>query len=479
MSPALRARKCFVPMGLLCAILYAFPALVFAQPLVPKNGEHPVLGEVAGDQTAPSVSINSAGGWVAWQAAGIDRKGLGIGVRRLDGNLNSSGPLLPVNRLIVGDQERPAVGLLNDGGAVITWQGGVPGFQNIYARFLRADGSFLTDDVLVSQPSLAKTFRLATNVMAYRNNQLRPRTFRLKQLVKIQQERTANSSVTKLADGTVVVAYTSSRKVSKNTQEIVEQVKGPDRLGRYRTNSVLTYVPFASDSWQDIYFQRFSATGQKIGAELMVNEFVDFNQRAPTVAALSDGGFVVAWVSEEQRAEVSLDVMARRFGGNGLPVGPEFRVSTSTLPANGPSVAGTPEGGFTVVWTQKDAVRTNSLDIHARTYDSAGSPLSPASFLVNSHQYGDQAAPRIASSPSGQFVVWTSLAQDGSREGVYGRWLNAGALLGDEFQVNTTTYLKQYMPAVATDSANRAVVIWSSYQTMAGFDLFGQRYAAP
>lgn len=472
MSPASCVRKCFVLAGLLCA----FPALVFAQPLVPQGGEFPILGEVIGDQTWPVAAFNTAGGWVAWQANGIDRHGLGIGARRLDGNLNPTGARLAVNKLSVGDQEKPCLGLLDGGGAVITWQGGVAGFQNIYARFLRADGSFATDELLVSQANLAKTFRTTTNVMAYRNNKLRPRTLRLKEVVKLKQERTANSSVTKLADGSVVVAYTSSRKVAKNTQVLEERVKVS--RGRYYTNTVVTYVPSSSDSWQDIYFQRFSAAGAKIGAEVMANQFTDFNQRSPVVTALGDGSFLVAWISEEQRAEASTDVMARRFGGDGLPQGNEFRVSTTDLVCNSPAAAPSGNGGFTLTWSQKDVERTNLFDIYARAYDALGGPAGEP-FRLNAHQPGNQHTPRIASVTAGQVVVWTSAAQDGSGDGVYGRWLNGGSVEGDEFRANTTTQLRQFTPSVAGDSGNRALIIWSSYQNMAGFDLFGQYYAAP
>ena len=101
-------------------------------------------------------------------------------------------------------------------------------------------------------------------------------------------------------------------------------------------------------------------------------------------------------------------------------------------------------------------------------------------YVVNTERRGDQSGPRIASAPGGQLVVWTSMSQDGSREGVYGRWLNDGAVSSSEFRVNTTTFLRQFMPAVAADSSNRALVIWSSYQGDgdSGFDLFGQRYIA-
>jgi hypothetical protein len=471
MSPASCARKWIVLIGLLCA----FPALVFGQPLVPLGGEYPISGEVIGDQVHPAAAFNQAGGWVAWQAAGVDKSGQGIAIRRLDVNLQPTGAALPVNKIFAGDQERPAIGLLDDGGAVITWQGGVAGFQNIYARFLRPDGTFATADVLVSQPNFKGSLRTTTNLMVWRNNKLRARTLRLKQLVNIKQERTSASSVTKLADGSVVVAYTSSRKIARNTQTISESVKYP--RGRAVTNTVIRYVPSSSDSWQDVYFQRFSAAGVKLGAEVLVNQFTYFNQRSPAVTALADGGFLVGWISEEQLVEAGTDVMARRFGADGAALGDEFRVSTTTLVVNSPALAPA-GGGFTVVWAQKDAARTNAFDIYARSYDAVGFPVGQP-FLVNSHQPKNQHTPRITSVSAGQLVVWTSTAQDGSGDGVYGRWLNGNATNGDEFRVNTTTALRQYTPAVAGDAGNRAVVIWSSYQTLAGFDLFGQQYAAP
>ena len=50
MSPALRARKWFVLIGLLCA----FPTLIFGQAVLTKSGgEYEISGPLNGDQTAP------------------------------------------------------------------------------------------------------------------------------------------------------------------------------------------------------------------------------------------------------------------------------------------------------------------------------------------------------------------------------------------------------------------------------------------
>ena len=76
-------------------------------------------------------------------------------------------------------------------------------------------------------------------------------------------------------------------------------------------------------------------------------------------------------------------------------------------------------------------------------------------------------------------VTWTSLGQDGSREGVYGQLVhNNGTLPGGEFRVNTTTISQQMQAAVASDGANQFLAVWTSYTgTANSFDLYAQRYA--
>ncbi len=86
--------------------------------------------------------------------------------------------------------------------------------------------------------------------------------------------------------------------------------------------------------------------------------------------------------------------------------------------------------------------------------------------------------PRIAAGPSGSLVVWTSMNQDGDREGVFGRFLAGGSQIsGSEFQVNTTWISQQLHPDVAWNGVDQFLVVWSSFQVAgAGFDLYGQAY---
>lgn len=388
-------------------------------------GEYALSGPLPGDQTRPALAFGPSGGYVVWQDNVTDGNGSGISAQRLNDNL--SGTLAPfrVNQLAAGYQEFPQVAVLPNGGAVFVWQGGALGFQKIYARFMNTDGTFATDDISVgadtNQPSL-------------------------------------HPAVAVLTGGDVVVAWS--------------RMEGDGHL-------------------QGICARRLSSTGALMGAEWVVNQTATYNQSKPAVAALAGGGFAVAWVSESIRGTdplvteggtdaIAVEILARCYDAGAQPVTGEFKVNTQAQLCNHPALAPTAAGGFTVAWEQRDAtVRTNGLDVLARTYDASGVPIA-APVVVNADRYGDQYAPRLAVHAQTHMVVWTSLGQDGSYEGVYGRALTAsGAPTGSEFLVNTTTLNRQNHPVVAADGTGRLLVVWSSFTGVAaGVDLYAQRYSS-
>lgn len=55
---------------------------------------------------------------------------------------------------------------------------------------------------------------------------------------------------------------------------------------------------------QDIFGQRFSATGEPIGSEFRVNTTMEGGQHVPMIAALQGDRFVVSWFSDEQTGSV-------------------------------------------------------------------------------------------------------------------------------------------------------------------------------
>jgi hypothetical protein len=427
-------RTKLAPLCLITAALFSSTPQIGAQTnYYPANGtEYAAVGNLPGDQMFPDVALSSTGSFVVWQDNATDGDNWGISARRLDSTLSGTLGTFRINQLGVGSQERPRVSLQKNGGAVIVWQGGKSGFQHIYSRLLTSANTFLTtNDILVSTP---------TNVFQ------------------------ANPAVAVLANSNAVVVWSSFNQASSN-------------------------------SMQDIYGQLLSPSGQKIGGEFLVNQTTAFNQRTPAVTALAGGGFLVSWVSEQQRVAApslgtnntfvlagsvvrpSVDIYARLFSASAVASGNEFIVNSSFNPAANPAVAAASDGGFLIAWSAQDlAVGTNGSDIFARAYNSLGT--AGAVFLVNSYRYGDQLMPRVSALGLEYFLTWTSLAQDGSREGVFARFVhNSGDFVGSEFRVNSTTAGQQLQPTVASDGVNQFLVVWSSYTGAPNnFDLFAQRY---
>lgn len=412
-------------------------ATVFAQTnYYGTNGiEYAIAGSLPGDNVFPDMALNSSGGYIVWQGNAVD--GSGWGVNAMPVNSTLSGTLSPFRVNVIGtnDQENARVGLLKNGGAIFVWQGGVEGYQHIYARFLSPTNTFLTTtDILVS------TF---TNPISFQ----------------------ANPAVTVLNDGNVVVVWGS-------------------------------YDQASSNSMQDVYGQVLSPIGQAIGTNFLINQFISYNQRTPAIAALASGGFVVAWVSEQERAiglanstatlasqdvYPSVDIYARLYNSNSVAVTNEFLVNASSDPCADPDVAPGSDGSFMIVWCAHDMLDvTNGWDIFACPFTPTGA--AGVVERVNSYTYGDQYAPRAASIGTNYMVVWTSLGQDGSGPGVFGQFLTGSAApVGSEFLVNTTTAGSQMQPVVASDGISQFLAVWTSGQSLTtgnsyNFNLYGQRY---
>jgi hypothetical protein len=407
----------------------AFPVMVYAQAgsgYVTNGSEYAPAGILPGDQIDPSVSINSSGGLIVWADNITDGSGYGISGLRLDSTYSPLFSSFRINLQGADDQEQPQVALLKSGGAAVVWQGGKRSFQHIYAAFLSASNTFVARDVPVNT---------ATNYQS-------------------------NPALATLTNGNVVVCWSS---------------RGQD----------------AADGLSGIYARLFTPNGTNVSGEFLVNQFTPGNQRTPAVAGLGGGNFVVVWVSELERNSVtsdgqgnagggynSVDVYARLFNASGVPVGNEFLVNTTTNICANPNVAAASDGTFVIGWSEKDPGNlNNSWDVYTRKFSAAGSGGTVQ--RMNTQRYGDQWAPKLASVGTDYLVVWTSMGQDGSREGVFGQFLNGGSTLaGGEFRVNTTFLNQQKFPAVGSDGSGRFLVVWSSYSGgVNSLDLNAQRYA--
>jgi hypothetical protein len=209
-----------------------------------------------------------------------------------------------------------------------------------------------------------------------------------------------------------------------------------------------------------IYGQRFTAVGVQAGHEFRINSTTSKNQIMPSVAPLSDGGFVVAWTSDGQDG-AGLGIYAQRYGAAGDAVGAEFNVNkTKAGDQSNSAVAGLSGGGFVVTWQGPDA---SGLGIYAQRYDAAGNAIGKE-LAVNSVTVQDQSLPSIAALGNGGFVVsWQSNLQDGSGLGVYmQQYTSAGRRSGANKRVNTTTANDQGAAVTAAFPNGGYVIAWTS-----------------
>jgi len=217
--------------------------------------------------------------------------------------------------------------------------------------------------------------------------------------------------------------------------------------------------------------------GTPLGTEFRVNTYTTSNQLLPSVARDGGGNFVVTWTSNNQDG-TSGGVFGQRYSSAGVPLGPEFRVNTTTTATEDlPAVAMDSVGNFVIAWRSYQYPAIS--DIFAQRYASTGAPLG-TEFRVNTYVTNIQTFPTVAMNNGAFVVVWNSYDQDGSSWGVFGqRYLASGAPAGAEFRINTYTTNGELGAAVASDPAGNFVVVWhANGEDGSDFGVFGQRFAA-
>jgi hypothetical protein len=394
--------------------LMSWPAWVSAQGN-PVGPEFRVNSYTTGEQYRSAVAMDGAGSFVAvWESDGQDGSGRGVFGQRYDGFGAPIGPEFQVNTYTTSQQFFPSVASDPAGNFVVVWSSdGQDGSENgVFGQRYAQSGA-----------PLGAEFRVNT--------------------------------------------YTTSFQTVPSV--------GMDGSGNF---VVVWFCAGKDGSYFGIFGQRYAAAGTPLGPEFQVNSYTTQSQIDPSVAVAPSGNFLVAWSGAFQDGSVN-GVFAQRYDSSGTPAGPEFRVNTFTsLYQERPEVLADGSGNFVVVWESwQDG---SSFGIFGQRYAASGMPLGPE-FRVNTTTSNYQLFPAGAVDAGGNFVVtWSSLGQDGSGYGVFGqRYAVNGMPLGSEFRVNSATVGNQAGSSVAASPSGTFVVLWSSaLQDGSVRGVYGQRYDA-
>jgi hypothetical protein len=174
-----------------------------------------------------------------------------------------------------------------------------------------------------------------------------------------------------------------------------------------------------------VFGQRYSSAGNPLGPEFRVNTYTTSYQGGPSVAADPSGNFVVVWHSNTQDGSL-YGIFGQRYASSGIAVGPEFRVNTYTTGPQGGGifgdaldVASDSAGNFVVVWKSLGQDGSN-YGVFGQRYTSSGAPLGPE-FRVNTSTAGFQYRPSVSADSAGNFIVAWSSSPGGPSGDVFGQ----------------------------------------------------------
>lgn len=231
----------------------------------------------------------------------------------------------------------------------------------------------------------------------------------------------------------------------------------------------------APNAW-GIKGRRFDSSGAALGEEFQINAYTGSSAVLPSVAISDNGTFVVVWTSYYGRGS---RILGRLFDSTGTPVTGEFVVDQhGFLRPRMPDVSMDAAGRFVVVWQGPHYYFDGITDgVYGRRFDSAGAPDGGkfrVDFYLGSEEYRAE-DPRIASSPSGAFVVVWRDYQDSGAGVLARRFDSSGATLGF-IGVSTTEPSYQDPPDIAMNDSGDFVVVWTAFPSSGGRSIKGRLF---
>ena len=194
--------------------------------------------------------------------------------------------------------------------------------------------------------------------------------------------------------------------------------------------------------------ERYTFNGTPINGQFTINTTASATWSDPRVSMNPSGAFVVVWSGGGPGTDAinnSSDVYARRFNASGQALGGQFLVN-QYLPSvqNQASVALAPDGTFVITWTSYGEVNSSTAAtfpgvtntnaaIYAREYSPAGTPVDNSTFQPAGNEFQvsnpstlRRSQPDVAIDANDDFViVWAGDFQDSSTWGVYGNYFYA------------------------------------------------------
>jgi len=220
--------------------------------------------------------------------------------------------------------------------------------------------------------------------------------------------------------------------------------------------------------------QFFSASGAKIGTEILVNTEHRSSQTGQKTVVLAEGTFVVTWEDWSSSCNYDPDgtlescgggpqIKAQLFNSAGGKIGTELLVAGEYNYS--PQITALIDGGFVVAWLDN---HYSVQDVYVQVFNAAGVAVGSHT-LVNTAGKGatfsTQFEQQVVGLSNGGFVVtWTDKNGDDSSYGVKAQVFDAaGDKISTEILVNTYTTSYQQHPQLVALTNGGFVVAWDNW----------------
>ncbi len=228
------------------------------------------------------------------------------------------------------------------------------------------------------------------------------------------------------------------------------------------------------DYGYEVSGQVFSSGGNKIGQEFLANTCRIDSQGSPGIAPLSNGDFMVCWNRMYQDSS-GCGIYSQILSSEGVKIGTEFQVNTYSVDSQmSPYVMPLSNGHYVVCWMSlgQDGDRWG---VYGQLFSSDGSKIG-REFPVNTRTDGNQMDPQVARLPHGGFVVcWW-----GSDYNLYGQLFSSEEKkIGQEFHINADqpVFLGDWKWQVISLSDGDFVVCWETgFPSYGDCDVWAKRF---
>jgi Ca2+-binding RTX toxin-like protein len=371
-----------------------------------------------------SVTALKDGGFlIVWSSQGQDGSDWGIYGQRYDTNSNKIGSEFQVNTYTQNAQYNASIASLNSGGFVVVWASKLQdGSGNpIYGQRYDANGNKLGSEFQISTYTQDTQWWFELNPSVASLNDGGFLVTWASELGDVNgsvygQRYDANAN--KIGTNFQINTYAYGSQIEaasitlNNGDLIVAWQSYPQNNGHF-----------------GLYGQRYDKNGNKLGSEFQIHSSPYYDYSEPRIAALSDGGFVVTSISGDWNTNThdgsGRGIFGQKFDSNGNKIGSEFQVNTYTSGHQEYEwVTALSNGGFVVVW-QSQNQDGSGYGIYGQQFDANSNKIG-SEFVINQYTANNQWFPAITTLADGSSIIvtWTSENQDGSGNGIYARKFN-------------------------------------------------------